>query len=254
MKIAYVVYPDFTALDLVGPYEVISRWPEAEVHFLARSLDPVRCDRGLTVIPTDTPESLPDADLIVVPGSENPLPVMEDHALVDWLRAAAPGCQWTASVCTGAGLYAAAGLLDGKKTTTHWGFRDNLRAMGVEVVADRVVWQGNHISGAGVSAGIDMALALTERVHGRDLAESLQLAIEYDPLPPFDAGSPTKADASTLRLALRVLLGDRPMRMAARLNRQSAAARLKRARQALSDRRADPLRPRRGWSRRAPVR
>jgi transcriptional regulator GlxA family with amidase domain len=238
VKIAYVLYPDFTALDLVGPYEVISRWPEADVHFLARSLDPVRCDCGLTVLPTDTPESLPDPDLIVVPGSGNPVPVLDDEVLIGWLRAAAPNCQWTASVCTGAGLYAAAGLLDGKKTTTHWGFRDNLRAMGIEVVGDRVVWEGSHISGAGVSAGIDMALALTERVHGRKLAESLQLVIEYDPQPPFDTGSPTKADASTLRLALRLLLGDRPFRTASRLNRQSAAARFRRARRALGARSA----------------
>ncbi len=234
MKIAYVLYPDFTALDLVGPYEVISRWPDAEVHFLARSLDPVRCDAGLTVIPTDTPETFHDPDLIVVPGSGNPVPVLGDEVLIDWLRRAAPRCEWTASVCTGAGLYAAAELLEGKKTTTHWGFRDNLKAMGVEVVADRVVWEGNHISGAGVSAGIDMALALTERVHGRKLAESLQLVIEYDPQPPFDTGSPSKADASTLRLALRVLLGDRPFHMASRLNHHSVAARLSRARRALA--------------------
>jgi len=106
---------------------------------VARSLDPVRWDCGLTVIPTDTPETLPDPDLIVVPGSGNPVPVLDDQVLIEWLRSAAPNCQWTASVCTGAGLYAAAGLLDGKKTTTHWGFRDNIRAMGVEVVADRVV-------------------------------------------------------------------------------------------------------------------
>jgi hypothetical protein len=114
MKIAYVLYPDFTALDLIGPYEVISRWPDAEVHFLARSLEPVRCDCGLTVIPTDTPATLPDPDLIVVPGSGKPVPVMSDRVLVDWLRAAAPNCKWTASVCTGAGLYAAAGLLEGE--------------------------------------------------------------------------------------------------------------------------------------------
>jgi transcriptional regulator GlxA family with amidase domain len=243
MKIAYVLYPDFTALDLVGPYEVISRWPDADVHFLARSLDPVRCDCGLTVIPTDTPRTLLDPDLIVVPGSGNPLPVLDDDVLLQWLRAAAPGCQWTASVCTGAGLYAAAGLLEGKTTTTHWAFRDNIRAMGVDVVADRVVWQGNHISGAGVSAGIDMALALTERVHGRELAESLQLAIEYDPQPPLASGSPTKADASTLRLALRVLLGDRPVQAFTRLNRHSATARLRRARRALFERRASKPQP-----------
>jgi putative intracellular protease/amidase len=119
MKIAYVLYPEFTALDLVGPYEVISRWPDAQVHFVARSLDPVRCDRGLTVIPTDIPETLPDPELIVVPGSENPIPVLSDQVLLDWLRAAAPNCRWTASVCTGAGLYAAFGLLESKKTTTH---------------------------------------------------------------------------------------------------------------------------------------
>jgi transcriptional regulator GlxA family with amidase domain len=239
MKIAYVLYPDFTALDLVGPYEVISRWPDAEVHFLARSLEPVRCDRGLTVLPTDTPDTLPDPDLIVVPGSQNPVPVLSDTVLVDWLRTAAPGCRWTASVCTGAGLYAAAGLLAGTTTTTHWGFRDNLRAMGVTVVADRVVWQGNHVSGAGVSAGIDMALSLTDRVHGRELAEALQLIIEYDPQPPFASGSPDKADASTLRLALRALLGDRPLQMAARVNGHAAAARLRRARRALRQRRAN---------------
>jgi transcriptional regulator GlxA family with amidase domain len=237
MRIAYVVYPDFTGLDLVGPYEVISRWPDADVHFVASSPEPVRADRGLTVIPTDTPDSVPQPDVIVVPGSQNPVPVLTDKLLIGWLRDAAPGCQWTASVCTGAGLYAAAGLLEGKKTTTHWGFRENLRAMGVEVVEDRVVWQGTHISGAGVSAGIDMALALTDRVHGRELAESLQLLIEYDPQPPFDSGSPDKAAAGTLRLAFRMLLGDRPFQMAAGVSRQAATARFQRARRALAERR-----------------
>jgi transcriptional regulator GlxA family with amidase domain len=234
MKIAFVLYPDFTGLDLVGPYDVISRWPEAEVHFVARSLDPVRADRGLTVIPTDTPETLPDPDLVLVPGSENPLPVMDDQVLIEWLRAAAPKCDWTVSICSGAGLHAAAGLLEGKATTTHWGFRDNLRAMGVKVVDDRVVWQDNHISGAGVSAGIDTALALTERVHGRELAQALQLVIEYDPQPPFDSGSPTKADPNTIRLARRILLGDHPIRTAARFSRQILGARMGRARRALS--------------------
>ena len=229
MKIAFVLYPGFTALDLVGPYDVIARWPEADVRFLAATMEPVRTDRGLTVLPTDTPATLPDPDMIVVPGSETPLPLLEDRQLIDWIRGAAPGCQWTVSVCTGAGLYAAGRLLEGKRTTTHWGFRDNLRALGVRVVADRVVWQGNHVSGAGVSAGIDMALALTERVHGRELAEALQLTIEYDPQPPYDSGTPEKAGASTLRLALKVLLGDRPVRTAARMNAQMLAARSNRA-------------------------
>ena len=127
MLIAYVLYPDFTALDLVGPYEIISRWPDARVHFVARSLEPVRCDRGLTVLPTDTPETLPDPDLIVVPGSENPVPVMSDEVLVEWLRTAAPGCRWTASVCTGAYMLAEAGLLHSRRAATHWAETD--RAM-----------------------------------------------------------------------------------------------------------------------------
>ncbi len=210
MKIAYVLYPDFTALDLVGPYEIISRWPEVDVRFLATSADPVRADCGLTVVPTDTPQTLPDPDLIVVPGSGNPLPVLRDQPLIDWLRAAAPQCQWTASVCTGAGIYAAAGLLTDKPTTTHWAFRDVVRAYGVEVVDERVVWQANHVSAAGVSAGIDMAFALTERVHGPDLAKALQLVIEYDPEPPFDSGSPAKADDATMRLATSVLMAGLP--------------------------------------------
>jgi transcriptional regulator GlxA family with amidase domain len=245
MKIAFVLYPDMTALDIVGPYEIISRWPDAEVHFLARSLEPVRCDEGLTLIPTDTPPTLPDPELIVVPGSGKPVQVLSDQVLIDWLRATAPNCKWTASVCTGAGLYGAAGLLEGKTTTTHWAFRDNLRAMGVEVVGDRVVWQGNHVSGAGVSAGIDMALSLTDRVHGRKIAESLQVAIEYDPQPPFNSGSPTKADASTLRLALRILMGDRPVRYFTEVTEQAMRARLRRAQHAVSDRRQSRHSPRR---------
>jgi transcriptional regulator GlxA family with amidase domain len=234
VKIAFVVYPDFTGLDLVGPYEVMSRWPGAEVRFVASSPEPVRADSGLTVLPTDTPETLPNPDVIMVPGSGNPLPVMDDRSLVEWLRNSAPQCEWTASVCTGAGLYAAAGLLDGKKTTTHWGFRDNLRAMGVDIVPERVVWQGAHISGAGVSAGIDMALSLTERVHGRELAEALQLVIEYDPRPPFDSGSIDKASPETFRRARRLLLGDRPVQAVTQMGRHMLGARIGRARRAVT--------------------
>ena len=231
MKIAYVIYPDFTALDLIGPYEVISRWPDAEIHFLASSEGPVKTDLGLTVVPTDTPETLRDPDVIVVPGSGNPLPVLEDNALLDWLRAAAPGCQWTVSVCTGASLYAAAGLLEGKKTTTHWAFRDALKAFGVEVSPERVVWQGSHISGAGVSAGIDVALELTGRVYGREFAETLQLVIEYDPEPPFDAGSLTKANREVRRKADQLMLaGDSRIKVMARAGRTILKARRARAR------------------------
>src|SRR6476661_1603133 len=126
MRVAFVLYPGFTALGLVGAYEVISRWPRTAAYYLATSLAPVCSDRGLTMLPTQTPATMGQPDLIVVPGSGDALPADGERALVTWLREAAPGCQWTASVCTGASLYAAAGLLDGRKTATHWAFRDIL--------------------------------------------------------------------------------------------------------------------------------
>lgn len=211
MKIAFVVYEGFTALDLIGPYEVIGRWPDAEIHFVATSDGPVATDQGLRMLPTDSPATLPDPDVVVLPGAENPLPVLDDEVLLQWLRDVEPGATWMASACTGAAIYGAAGLLRGRRATTHWGFRENLRAMGVDVVTDRVVFDGKYVTGAGVSAGIDMALTLTAREHGEKLAKALQLAIEYDPQPPFDAGAPEKADGSTLRLAARMLLADTPV-------------------------------------------
>lgn len=230
MLISYVLYPGFTALDLVGPYEVLSRWPGAEVRFLAVTPEPVTADVGLTVVPTDTPETMPQPDVIVVPGATDPITPLGDDRLIGWIRRAAPGATWLASACTGAALYAAAGLLEGRRATTHWSFRENLRAMGVDVVADRVVFDGNVVTGAGVSAGIDMALTLTARVHGEEFAKAAQLGIEYDPQPPFSSGSPDTASASTLRLTMRMLLGDRPVELATRAMRHLAAARLRRVR------------------------
>jgi len=211
VKIAYVLYPDFTALDLIGPYEVISVWPGVELHWVATTPGPIRTDHGLAIFPTATPATLPDPDVVVIPGSSKPLGPLRDELLLNWVRSVAPTAQWLTSVCTGSGVYAAAGVLKGRRATTHWGFRENLKAMGVEVVADRVVFDERFVTGAGVSAGIDMALALTARVHGDELARAIQLGIEYDPQPLFDVGAPERADASTLRLAARMLLGDRPL-------------------------------------------
>ncbi|WP_205699403.1 DJ-1/PfpI family protein [Conexibacter sp. SYSU D00693] len=221
MQIAYVVYDGFTALDLIGPYEVLSRWPDAEIHVVSSGEGPVATDMGLRVLPTDTPATLPRPDLIVIPGAEDPLPVLEDDVLVDWVRDASATATWCASACTGAALYAKAGVLTGRRATTHWAFREGLRAMGVDVVAERVVVDGKVITGAGVSAGIDMALTLTAMVHGEERAKALQLAIEYDPQPPFSAGSPDTASASTLRLALRMLLGDAPLHRVAGIARHT---------------------------------
>ncbi|HYF27470.1 MAG TPA: DJ-1/PfpI family protein [Baekduia sp.] len=230
MQIAFVLYPGFTALDLIGPYEVLSRWPGAEIHFVATTTEPVPTDQGLRMLPTDSPQSLPRPDVVVIPGAEDPLPVLEDEALIAWVRSAGETATWCASACTGAALYARAGLLTGRRATTHWAFREGLRAMGADVVADRVVFDEKFVTGAGVSAGIDMALSLTARVHGEELAKALQLAIEYDPQPPFDSGSPDKASASTLRLALRALLGDAPLRTVGAHARHTVASLARRAR------------------------
>ena len=201
MKIAFVLYDRFTALDLVGPYEVIARWPGAEVHFVAAGPDPVRADAGLVVQPTGTLDSLTAPDLVVVPGSGNPMPALNDKALLVWVRHASQHATWMVSVCTGASIYAAAGLLAGRRANTHWAFRDVLASMGVTVCPARVVFDEPFVSCAGVSAGIDMALALTGRVHGPAAAEAIQLVIEYDPQPPFDAGAPHKASNQVMRAA-----------------------------------------------------
>jgi transcriptional regulator GlxA family with amidase domain len=206
MKIAFVLYDRFTAFDLVGPYDVIGNWPDTEVHFVATTEGPITADAGLIVMPTDSPETLPDPDLVMVPGSSLPVGPLGDQALLDWVRRASESATWMASVCSGAGVYAAAGLLQGRRATTHWLFRDVLASMGVEVSTDRVVFDEPFVSGAGVSAGLDMALALTARVHGEDLARGIQLAMEYDPQPPFDCGSPEKAGPDLTRATTERLL------------------------------------------------
>ena len=209
MRIAYVVYPDFTALDLVGPYEVIGRWPGAEVHFLASASGPVRTDLGLTILPTDAPDTLTDPDLIVVPGSGNPLPVLSDHMLISWLRATAPKCQWTASVCTGAGLYAAAGLLEGKKTSTHWGFRDVVRAYVLLAERGRAGSVYNVCSGRAVS--LDHCLRTLIGFAAQPLATELDPARLQANDVPAQVGNPTRLRRLTgwePRIAVEQALAD----------------------------------------------
>ena len=227
VRIAYVIYPGFTALDLVGPYELLSRWPETKIGFVATQAGPVVSDLGLTVVPTHTLEQLTDPNIVVVPGASDPLTVLKDEQLLAWVRQAAGTAEWMASVCTGAGIYAAAGLLEDRRATTHWAFRENLRAMGVRVLENRVVFDPPFVSGAGVSAGIDMALALTARVHGDKLAKALQLGIEYDPEPMFDAGAPERVAPNTILLAGKILMNGQP-RLLARAAGQMVTARLKR--------------------------
>lgn len=183
MEVAYVLYPNFTALDLIGPFEVLGCVPVVQPRFVALTRDPVRSDNGLTVVPTDTFETLKSADIVVVPGSGHWREVLESSPeLVAWLKDVHPTTKWTTSVCTGSTLLAEAGLVS--KATTHWAAREDLEVRGVEVSTDRVVFDGKVVTGAGVSAGIDMALRLVETEFGTPVAQTVQVGIEYDPQPP----------------------------------------------------------------------
>jgi transcriptional regulator GlxA family with amidase domain len=200
-RIAILIFDGLTALDAIGPYEVLSRIPEAELSFVAKEPGLKLTDTArLGLNADDAIADVPDPDIVLVPGGEGNRPLMNDAEVLDWLRAAHDATTWTASVCTGALVLGAAGILDGKRATTHWAYLDRLRELGAEPVAERVVEDGKIITGAGVSAGIDMALTLAGRIAGEKAAQAIQLGIEYDPDPPFDTGSPEKAPAELVDL------------------------------------------------------
>jgi transcriptional regulator GlxA family with amidase domain len=201
MRIAIPIFDQLTALDAVGPYEVLSRLPGATVHFLAAEPGPKRTENGMLALTADTGlDELPDPEVIVVPGGFGTRALMQDETMLSWLRRAHASAEWTTSVCTGSLLLAAAGILDGLEATTHWLMLETLRDYGVTPVQRRVVEQGNVITAAGVSAGIDMALTLASRIAGEKLARAIQLGIEYDPQPPFASGSTAKASPEIVAL------------------------------------------------------
>jgi putative intracellular protease/amidase len=201
MNIAIVLYDRFTALDAIGPYEVLSRLPGATVTFVAAERGPVRTDNGmLTLLAEHSLEDMREPDILLVPGGPGEVAQRAGGAVLDWLRAADRTSTWTTSVCTGSLILAAAGLLNGRRATSHWLALEELRRLGAEPVDERVVFDGKLVTAAGVSAGIDMALALAARVAGDTVAQAIQLGIEYDPQPPFDTGSPHKAPAEVVEL------------------------------------------------------
>lgn len=196
MDIAILIYPRFTALDAVGPYEVLSRLPGARVTFVGEQAIPQRTDTGqLALVADATLDELPHPDIVLVPGGPGQSALMDDAPLHEWLRMAHETSTWTTSVCTGSLVLAAAGLLAGKRATSNWQALDTLRDLGADVTEERVVFDGKLATSAGVTAGIDMALELAARIGGEQLAQAIQLGLEYDPQPPFDAGSPQKAPA-----------------------------------------------------------
>jgi transcriptional regulator GlxA family with amidase domain len=210
MRIAILIFDRLTALDAIGPYEVLSRLPGAELRFVATEPGPQRTDTGALGVHADLAlAELPNPDVVVVPGGKGSRALINDPDVLGWLRTANEGSTWTTSVCTGALVLGAAGILDGKRATTHWAYLERLQELGAEPVAERVVEDGKVITAAGVSAGIDMALGLAARIAGDEVAQAIQLGIEYDPDPPFDSGSPSKASHQVIEL-VRASEPDRP--------------------------------------------
>jgi transcriptional regulator GlxA family with amidase domain len=205
VRIAILIFDRLTALDAIGPYEVLSRLPGAELRMVGTETGPNRTDTGALGIEADLAlAELADPDVILVPGGAGSRPLMGDPEVLDWLRAAHQQSTWTTSVCTGSLVLGAAGILDGKRATSHWAYLDRLRDLGAEPVEERVVEDGKVITAAGVSAGIDMALRLAARIAGDEVAQAIQLGIEYDPDPPFDSGSPSKAAPELVELVRAV--------------------------------------------------
>jgi transcriptional regulator GlxA family with amidase domain len=205
MQIAILLYEKLTALDAIGPYEVLRSVPGWEVKFVATEKGGVRTDSGALELVADySLEEVSEPGIVLVPGGEGSEMAMEDEATLAWLRAVDAGTKWTTSVCTGSLVLAAAGLLEGKRATSHWLFLERLGGMGVDAVGGRFVEDGKAITAAGVSAGIDMALHLVGREAGPEVAQAIQLGIEYDPQPPFDSGSPSKASPEIVDLVTAV--------------------------------------------------
>jgi len=199
MQTAILIFEGLTVLDAIGPYEVLRSVPGWEVSFVAPEAGEQRADSGaLGLVADKCIEDVTSPDVVLVGGGAGNRALMESEAVLDWLRAADERSRWTTSVCTGSLVLGAAGLLEGKRATSHWLFLDRLTDFGADPCAERVVEDGKLITAAGVSAGIDMALRLVERELGAEAAQAIQLAIEYDPQPPFDSGSPAKAPAAVV--------------------------------------------------------
>ena len=194
MQIAILLYDRFTALDAVGPYEVLSRLPGAEVLFTAERPGQLRTDTGMLALTADAAlTDVPHPDIVVVPGGPGQEGQMDDGPVHDWLRKADTASSWTTSVCTGSLILAAAGLLAGRRAASHWLALERLQELGARPTGERVVIDGKYVTAAGVSAGIDMAIDLSARIAGTPAAQAIQLMLEYDPRPPLTAGSPFTA-------------------------------------------------------------
>jgi cyclohexyl-isocyanide hydratase len=208
ITVGLLLFPEMTQLDMTGPYEVFVSMPRTTVEVVWKTLEPVPTGGGLRMLPTTTIAACPRLDVICVPGGPGQVALMRDAEILDFLRRQAESCRFVTSVCTGSLILGAAGLLRGYRATCHWLSLDQLALLGAIPVAERIVRDRNRITGGGVTSGIDFALFVAAQLCGEDVAKEIQLRIEYDPAPPFDAGSPRTADP-TLVAALRARLKDR---------------------------------------------
>ena len=198
-RVVFLVYPKVTQLDLTGPAQVLSRLSNAKVDLAWKTRDPVQTDSGFALLPTATLDEIGQADILCIPGGFGCIDVMQDEEILRWVRTVGERAQWVTSVCTGSLILGAAGLLQGYRATSHWAWRDYLGLFGAEPVAERVVFDRNRVTGGGVTAGIDFALALMAAIEGEEHARTVQLGLEYDPHPPFDSGTPDKAGAELVQ-------------------------------------------------------
>ena len=194
--VAFLLFPGITQLDFTAPAQALSRMPGARLVGAAATLDPIATDSGFAILPTHDFASAPQADILCVPGGHGVTEALGDAATIDFVARQAAGAQWVTSVCTGAFLLGRAGLLAGKRATTHWAYTHLLPLVGAESVAARVVEDGKLVTSGGVTSGLDFALTLIARLHGDAVAQAIQLAIEYDPAPPFVGGHPDRAPES----------------------------------------------------------
>ena len=208
MQITFLFYDGMTALDAIGPYEVLARLPGASVQMVGLHRGPIKTCAGLTMVADYALTEVSKTDVLVIPGGGKATSLSKFPEILAWIKAIHPSTTWTTSVCTGSLILGAAGLLSGIKATTHWAVMDRLPTWGALPTHERVVESGKIITAAGVSAGIDMALLLAAKISGPEFAQSIQLGIEYDPEPPFNCGSPEKAPPAIVA-ALKALLMER---------------------------------------------
>jgi cyclohexyl-isocyanide hydratase len=220
--IGMLIFPRLTQLDLTGPYEVLARLPNTNVDLVAHTLDPVKTDRGMMILPSVTYADCPQLDVVMVPGGPGQQDLMEDTIVLEFLQRQAHTAKYVTSVCTGSLVLGAAGLLKGKRATSHWAAIEHLKLLGAIPVSEKVVIDGNIITGAGVTSGIDFALVVAAILEGEDVARQIQLQIEYDPAPPFNSGSPNTAApemVATVRSRLAAL-NEQRREVAARVGRK----------------------------------